>query len=125
QPAEFSHMPISNRLAGILQRYGLQRLGDLPGLSPKDFRACRNCGAGTLKELVGLVKRAEVGEFDSPGVLNPSELLALLDECVAQLPRSMARAVQLRFGAREDRLLVMPELGRALKRDRLFARQTL
>lgn len=66
QPVEFSQLPISNRLAGVLKKYGFERMGDLQGLRPKDFRPCRNCGTGTLKELAELVKRAQAGEFDPP-----------------------------------------------------------
>jgi len=127
--ASFSELPISVRFRNVLEKQNLTRLGDLQGLYPNEFLNVRACGKKTQSELLGLVKRAAAGEFDVPARsapgLSPAELLAALDRGLAQLPPFSAKAVQLRFGAKADRVVTLAEVGNRMNRTREFIRQVM
>jgi len=127
--ASFSELPISVRFRHVLEKQSLTRLGDLQGLYPNDFLNVRACGKKTLSELLGLVERAAAGEFDVPARsdagLSPAELLTALDHGMAQLPAFSAKAVQLRFGAKADRIVTLAEVGKRMNRTREFIRQVM
>jgi hypothetical protein len=127
--ASFSELPISVRLRHVLEKQNLARLGDLQGLNPPDFLNVKACGRKTLTELLAIVRRAATGEFDVPSRsapgLSPSELLAALNKGLAQLPAFSAKAVQLRFGAKADRIVTLAEVGNRLNRTREFIRQVM
>src|ERR1035438_7666937 len=59
-------LPLSTRLEAALRRQGVLHLGDLHALPQRDLQAVGNCGAGTIAELVRLIKRAATGEFSAP-----------------------------------------------------------
>src|SRR6185369_18098690 len=127
--ASFSELPISVRFRHVLEKQNLTRLGDLQGMYPNDFLNVRAFGKKTQSELLRLVKRAAAGEFDVPARsdpgLSPAELLAALDRGLAQLPPFSAKAVQLRFGAKADRVVTLAEVGNRMNRTREFIRQVM
>jgi hypothetical protein len=60
-------LPVSIRLAGVLMRLGIQRMGQLHGLPIRRLLMTSNCGRHTLNELNTLLRRAEAGEFGLSG----------------------------------------------------------
>jgi hypothetical protein len=59
-------LPVSARLRNVLDRLGIERLGQLDGLPVRNLLKARNCGHHTLEELKTLLRRVEAGEFGLP-----------------------------------------------------------
>jgi len=105
---EFAHelspldLPISVRLAGVLESKGIKRLGDLHGTRAGNFKVCVNCGKRTFNELTAIVGRIAKGDFrpvkDDFRPANTAELLELLDRAIKQLPNQWRQMLLLRFG---------------------------
>jgi len=101
---QFSPMdlPISVRLAHVLQAKGVVRLADLQGSEPQEFKDLSNCGTRTLNELGFLIQRLAAGEFRpvtsefSP--VATAEVLCLADRAIADLPDRSREMLRLRLG---------------------------
>jgi hypothetical protein len=84
----FAELPITNRLANVVQSIGIRTLGDLNGRSASELLRCKNCGWRTVGEVGQLIERAISGEFDEAQIeesARPTELLRLLEEGMANL----------------------------------------
>jgi len=83
-------LPISRSLEQVLERLGVQHLGELAGLSLRQVKVLEPCEAATLGELGALLARAEAGEFHVPPALldplPPLDLLTQLEMSVLELP---------------------------------------
>lgn len=109
-------LPLSRRLARILQRRRFRRLGDLRGIRPDDFRQFKEGGENIVREVSQLRDRAAAGEFspmESPDQpFNTHSLLAWLDQSIAQLLPRAQEILQRRFGAEEARVTPAPEVAK-------------
>jgi hypothetical protein len=120
-------LPLSTRLEAALRRHGVLHLGDLHARPQSDLRAVGNCGAGTLAELVHLIKRAAGGEFSAPAAAarKPADLVHLLDALVAKLPARNRAILRLRLGAESGDKHTLAETGQAYGLTRERVRQVI
>lgn len=118
-------LPLPARLEGIFKKEGIVRLGDLHGLSVRDFLNLGNCGRKTVAELIRLIERAAAGEFTFPdGQIVETRIFAeLVDAYFARLKHSVRDAVVLRYGGTTSCLLTLEEVGGKLKVTRERVRQ--
>jgi Sigma-70, region 4/Bacterial RNA polymerase, alpha chain C terminal domain len=97
----FAELPITSRLANVVQSIGLRTLGDLKGRSASELLRCKNCGWRTVAEIEQLIERAISGEFDEARLeesARPAELLTLLEEGMAKLPPRDRHVLLARIG---------------------------
>ena len=110
-----SSLPISVRLAGVLERMERRLLGDLHGLSFREIRKVKNCGRGTIAELKTLISRIQSGEFDSAvsegRELDLAYLVLSLNEGIGKLNLREREMLLLRLGGLENKPLTLEELG--------------
>lgn len=106
-------MPLSVRLAGVLQKMGFRRLGDLNGVLYEQVLSMRNCGQRSIKELKSLVQRVQAGEFDYSKVkgMGLDFLVKQVDESVAQISPRERSMLLLRLGGNGQRPLTLEEIG--------------
>ncbi len=106
-------LPLSGRLESVLKRRGVNRLGDVHGVSIRDLRGTKNCGKQTISELVRLIKRAEAGEFSAApdATWNAADLVRTLDALVADLPDRHEEILVLRLGGRSEGVPTLEEVG--------------
>jgi hypothetical protein len=127
--AKPSELPISARLASILQYMEVQRLGDLEGKKFSDLFKVKNCGPKTLKEFASLLKRAETGEFDSPvEAFSPPALrdvISLLDKLLMELSPRDREILLLRFDANAGSTLIASKLQLSHERIRQIVKKKL
>lgn len=96
-------LPLSSRLHRALVRLGVQRFGELQGVTLREFARLPNCGRHTRDEAIRLIQRAADGEFDvgseafTPA--NCGELVSALDDLLARVPSRDQRILLLRLGA--------------------------
>lgn len=99
-------LPVSAHLESVLRGLGIERLGQLHGLSVRELLVRPNCGGKALAELATLLRRAEAGEFTlADQQLEKStaaDLLGLLDDLASQLPDRDRQCLLLHFGADGD-----------------------
>jgi hypothetical protein len=120
-------LPLSTRLEAALRRQGVLHLGDLHALPQRDLQAVGNCGAGTIAELVRLIKRAATGEFSAPeaAARKPADLVPLLDALVAKLPARNRSILRLRLGAESGVKNTLAETGQPYGLTRERVRQVM
>src|SRR4029450_11003365 len=58
----FAELPITSRLANVVQSIGLRTLGDLNSRSASELLRCKNCGWRTVVEIGQVSERAISGE---------------------------------------------------------------
>lgn len=108
-------LPLSVRLEGTLRRRKIVRLGDLDGVSLREFRRIKNVGKKTTEELVRLIECAARGEFGSVAEgnapWNPSEFVRTIDALIGGLTTRDRDILLLRIGGSSDKLLTLDEVG--------------
>jgi hypothetical protein len=114
-----SDLPITARLASILQYMNVQRLGDLDGKAFVDLLKIKNCGRKTLKELTGLLKRVEAGDFQPPtGSFSASALtdvIRLLDRLLMEMSPRDREVLLLRFDTHAGKRLTFAAIASKLQ----------
>src|SRR4029434_3895965 len=120
----FAELPITSRLANVVQSIGLRTLGDLNGRSASELLRCKNCGWRTVREVGQLIERAISGEFDEAQIeesARPTELLRLLEEGMAKLSPRDKHLLLARIGGEGVPPRTLEELGQqhALTRARV------
>jgi hypothetical protein len=104
-------LPISARLASILQNKDVQRLRDLNGIGFVDLLKIKNCGRKTLRELRNLLKRVETGEFQPPAEsFSPPALadaIGLLDGLLMEMSPRDREVLLLRFDTYAGEMLTL------------------
>ena len=86
----FDELPITRRLANVVQSMGARTLGDLNGRTASELLRCKNCYWRTVAEIQQLIERAIAGEFDVERIEESkaeAELLTLLEQGMAKLSR--------------------------------------
>ena len=110
-----SDLPVSVRLAGVLERMNCSRLGDLQGLSFLELKKMKNCGQRTITELRIFISRVQAGEFDlamSEGrELDLTYLVLSLNEGIGRLNPRERDMFLLRLGGLGDEPLILAEIG--------------
>jgi len=128
RPLKFSDLPISERLAGLMIKAGLRRLGDLHSRTPSELLHYRNCGRKTIREVWLLIARAEKGEFDSAAcdaAAAPVVLARLLDAGIEKLDERDRNLLLGRIGGRQLPPQTLEQLGRREGLTRERVRQVL
>src|SRR4030095_16581397 len=120
----FAELPITSRLANVVQSIGLRTLGDLNGRSASELLRCKNCGWRTGREVVQLIERAISGEFDEAQIeesARPTELIRLLEEGMAKLSPRDKQLLLARIGGEAVPPATLEEIGQqhALTRARI------
>lgn len=122
-----SDLPISARLASILQYMDVQRLGDLDGREFIDLLKVKNCGRITLKEFANLLKRTETGEFQIPAdTFFPqalTDVIGLLDKRLMEMSPRDREVLLLRFDASAGQMLPFTAIASKLQLSRERIRQ--
>lgn len=122
-----SLMPISARLSGVLERMGVQLLGDLQGMSFAQVAKAKNCGRTTLAELRVFVRSLQVGEFDIANAsvegVAAAYTIRLVDETIGKLPSRTREILLLRFGGKGEDQMTLEEIGRKYDLTRERVRQ--
>ncbi len=108
-----AQMPLSVRLAGVLQKMGFRQLGDLNGVLYDQVLCMRNCGQRSLRELETLVRRVQAGEFDFARVkgLGLDYLITQTDEAVAGISEREREMLLMRLGGGNERPMTLEEIG--------------
>jgi hypothetical protein len=119
-----AELPITSRLANVVQSIGLRTLGDLNGRSVFELLRWKNCGWGTVEEVGQLVERAISGEFNETQIeesAEPAELVRLLEKGIAKLPVRDKHLLLGRIGGEDVPPSTLEELGQqhALTRARV------
>jgi Sigma-70, region 4/Bacterial RNA polymerase, alpha chain C terminal domain len=120
----FAELPITTRLANVVQSIGLRTLRDLNGQSASELLRCKNCGWRTVVEIGQLIERAVSGEFDEAQIEDsgrPMELLRLLEEGMAKLSPRDKHLLLARIGGEDVPPATLEEIGQqqALTRARV------
>jgi predicted Zn-ribbon and HTH transcriptional regulator len=109
-------LPISARLETVFKRNGIERLGDLHGLSQADLRRRGRCGLKTTAEIFQLVARAEKGEFTPTAKpfskKDTAGLLLRFDEILSKLPDHGKALLLHRLGAETGRASWLKDTGK-------------
>ena len=106
----FDELPITRRLANVVQSMGARTLGDLNGRTACELLQCKNCYWRTVAEIQQLIERAIAGEFDVERIEESkaeAELLTLLEQGMAKLSRREKQFLLARI-----RGLTFAEIGR-------------
>ena len=108
-----NQMPLSVRLAGVLQKMGFRTLGDLNGVLFEQVLCMRNCGQRSIRELENLITRVQAGEFDYGKVkgLGLDYLIRESDEAVAKIGQREREMLIMRLGGAGDRPMTLEEIG--------------
>ena len=102
----FNELPITRRLANAVRFIGVRSLGDLNGRNAFELLQYKACGWGMISEIQQLIDRAVSGEFDVGQIKQATavaELLSLLEEGLAKLPRRDRQFVLARIGGQMER----------------------
>ncbi|MEW6211601.1 MAG: DNA-directed RNA polymerase subunit alpha C-terminal domain-containing protein [Acidobacteriota bacterium] len=122
-----SQMPLSTRLAGVLEKKGFRLLGDLHGLSFEEARGFKNCGRRTVAELESFVHRIQSGELDVIQTCAeesiPLHLVRLIDDTVEKLPLRERGILLMRFGGAGNDPMTLEEIGAKYELTRERVRQ--
>jgi hypothetical protein len=121
---QFDELPISMRLANVVESMGARTLGDLKGLRTFQLLQCKQCGWRTLGEIQHLIERAIAGEFDESHIDDSTaaaELLTLLEQGMAKLSPRERQFLLATIGGEDLPCLSLAEIGRrsALTRSRV------
>ncbi len=108
-----SHMPLSVRLGGVLQKMGFRQLGDLNGATYDQILCMRNCGQRSIRELENLVRRVQAGEFDFGRIkgLGLDYLIREADEAVATIGERERQMLLMRLGGGGEPPMTLEEIG--------------
>jgi len=116
-------MPLSVRLAGVLDRMGLKLLGDLHGIAYEQINSMRNCGKTSILELKNLIDRVQAGEFDYVKIkgFSVENLIQLLEKSLAEIPKRERDMILHRMGGFSNKPLTLEEIGKkyGLTRERV------
>jgi hypothetical protein len=106
-------MPLSIRLAGVLQKMGFRKLGDLHGVLYTQVLCMRNCGQRSIKELKALVERVQGGEFDYGRVkgLGLDFLVKQMDDSISKINDREKEMLLFRLGGGDQRTYTLEEIG--------------
>lgn len=106
-------MPLSIRLAGVLQKMGFRKLGDLHGVLYTQVLCMRNCGQRSIKELKALVERVQDGEFDYGRIkgLGLDFLVKQMDESISKINDREKEMLLFRLGGGDQRTFTLEEIG--------------
>jgi len=120
-------MPLSVRLAGVLQKMGFRKLGDLNGIFYEQVLSMRNCGQRSIRELKSLVERVQAGEFDYSKVkgLGLDFLVTQVEEAIQLIPQRERSMLLLRLGGSGQHPLTLEEIGIKYKLTRERVRQVV
>lgn len=97
----FHELPITTRLANVIRSVGARTFGDLDGRNAFELLQYKACGWRTISEIQQLIDRAVSGEFDLGQIEETAavaELLSLLEEGLAKLPRRDRQFVLAKIG---------------------------
>ncbi len=122
-------LPLSPKLANLLRFCGYSKLGDLHGVNTKELMLVKNCGRRSILELIDLLRRAELGEFNSA----PEEDVAgSLRTIVQAIERAMNKVSSRNREIFEQRLFgnesnprTLEDVGREFKITRERVRQVV
>lgn len=124
-----SKMPLSTRLAGILERKGFRLLGDLHGVTFEEVERTSNCGRRTKAELESFVLRLQSGKADDRQARReqsvPASLVRLIDEAVEKIPPRKREMLILRFGGKGNEPMALEGVGNRHNLTRERVRQIL
>jgi len=117
---KFDELPITRRLASVVESIGARTLGDLNGRNPRELLRCKNCYWHTVAEIQQLIERAIRGDFDVGRIKQKAaaELLTLLEQGMAKLTRRENEILLARIGG-----LTFAEIGRRFGFTRARAQQ--
>jgi hypothetical protein len=122
-------LPISARLANILQYKDFQRLKDLNGIRFVDLLKIKNCGRKTLRELTNVLKRVETGDFQPPAEsFSPPALadaIRLLDRLIMEMSPRDREVLLLRFDTDAGKMLPLRVIALKLHVSRERIRQII
>src|SRR5437868_9286205 len=95
---------------------GINRLGELQGVSVIEFWKERNCGKRTVEELRRLLERIAAGEFQSPRkeftTADAGEMIESLEKILEKLPLPRDRKIFLmRLGAETEEAPILKDVG--------------
>ena len=97
-----SHLPLSARLASVLEEWGCRSLGDLHDRSLAELLARQSCGARVLSELQDLLQQVATGRldrlFENSRELKVAPLFTSLNDALETLPSRDREALLLRYG---------------------------
>jgi hypothetical protein len=110
-----TQMPISVRLAGVLDSMGVRLIGDLQGVSFDEVQNIRNCGRLTLAELKALVARVQSGDLNQTSLAVEGSgltyLTSFVDESLERLPSQKRNILLLRLGGTGSGPMTLEEIG--------------
>jgi hypothetical protein len=118
---QFNELPITRRLASVAGEIGARTLGDLDGCNADELLRCKNCYWHTVAEIQQLIERAIAGEFHIGRIEKSkaaAELLTLLEQGIAKLPRAEDQILLARISG-----LTFAEIGRRFGFTRARAHQ--
>ncbi len=123
-------LPMSVRLANVLERMDVRLLGDLHGVSLEKVRATKNCGWRTVAELERIIQRAQAGELRdieeaNAGAPASADLTRILDRALDELPPRAREFLLLYMGATNDAPLTLEEIGTRYDLTRERVRQVM
>jgi hypothetical protein len=124
----FAELPITNRLANVVQSIGIRTLGDLNGRSASELLRCKNCGWRTVGEVGQLIERAISGEFGEGQIeesARPMEFLRLLEEEMAKLSPRDKHVLLARIGGEGVPPSTLEEIGKQHSLTRARVQQIL
>ncbi len=128
RPLKFSDLPISERIAGLVKKARLRRLGDLHRRTPSELLRYRNCGRRTIQELWRIIARAEQGEFNSvpcDTATAPVVLVRLLEAGLEKLDERDRHLLLNRIGGGQLPPQTLEQLGQREGLTRERVRQVL
>jgi hypothetical protein len=120
-------MPLSVRLAGVLQKMGFRVLGDLHGILFDQVLSMRNCGQRSIRELETLVDRVAAGEFDYGKVkgLGLELLVRQADDAIDKIDDREREMLLMRLGGTGQRPMTLEEIGTQFDLTRERVRQVV
>ena len=120
-----AQLPLTARLANVLERWECQRLSDLHGKTLAELWQRRNCGRHSLTELHQLLQQIAAGEYDQfmESAYDPDlgRFILRLDERIESLPPRKREILISRLGGEGQAPVSLGELGqqRGLTRERI------
>lgn len=120
--------PISARMTNSLIKRGMNRLGELHGLSFRDLRKVRGCGNGTVEEFRLLLRQLQEGAFDRLMEITPAEapveVVQRIDAYCARLNERDRDLLVSRLGGR-NQPQTLAEAGKKYRLTRERVRQLI
>ncbi len=129
QDLKFGDLPISVRLQGVLRQKRLTRLGDLHGIKVNELKGVRNCGKGTIAEILRLIEKAVAGGFAAVTEADvgwaPADLAKFIDALVAGLSPRDVGILRLRLDGEKRQWLTLEDVGAKFNLTRERIRQVI